>query len=40
MAHICFWDFGRIMAIEPMEHKGSKLESMVLFKHQYKNPDR
>jgi hypothetical protein len=28
---LVFWDFGRIMAIEPMEHRGSKLGSMGLF---------
>jgi hypothetical protein len=28
---LVFWDFGRIMAIEPMEHRGSKLGSMGFF---------
>jgi hypothetical protein len=33
MAYVLvFWDFGRIMTIEPMEHRGSKLGSMGFFK--------
>jgi hypothetical protein len=28
---LVFWDFGRILAIEPMEHRDSKLGSMGFF---------
>jgi hypothetical protein len=33
---LVFWDFGRIMVIKPMEHRGSKLGSMGFFNNSIK----